>query len=177
MFTARTRLVASGFIALLAGLLPASVPAAQAREIPSTTTQREVCTLDGFVIDHLPDGLGTPSDFEYEWEEVTFHSRVWETGPDPDGATKVDLTLKTIRGDRVADLETLREFLTEYHEKDPAAWQLTPAQLGSYGGYTVDGQAFYFVSPGLAAELTIDRTRFPQEALLATAEGFHPAPA
>jgi hypothetical protein len=132
----------------------------------------EASTLDGFTITHLPDGLGTPSDFEYEWEEVTFHSRVWETTTGD--ATTVDLSLKTIRGDRLADVESLRDFLTEYHEKDPATWDLTPARLGSYGGYTTDGQAFYFISPGLAAELTIDRTRFPQEALLATAEGFHP---
>ncbi|ONI72037.1 hypothetical protein BWI15_18275 [Kribbella sp. ALI-6-A] len=134
---------------------------------------REACTLDGFTINHLPEGLGTPSDFEYEWEDVTFHSRVWETTADD--ATTVDLTLKTLRGDRIADVESLRDFLTEYHEKDPATWDLTPTRLGSYGGYVTDGQAFYFVSPGVAAELTIDRSRYPQEALLATAEGFHPA--
>jgi hypothetical protein len=147
-------------ITLLAGLFPIS-PAAEA------------CTLDGFTINHLPDGLGTPSDFEYEWEDVTFHSRVWETTAGD--ATTVDLTVKTVRGDRIADVESLRDFLTEYHEKDPATWDLTPTRLGGYGGFVTDGQAFYFISPGLAAELTIDRSRYPQEALLATAEGFHPA--
>ena len=58
------------------------------------------------------------------------------------------------------------DFLTEYHEKDPATWELTAAQVGSYGGYVTDGHVFYFVEPGVAAELTIDRSRFPQEALL-----------
>jgi hypothetical protein len=143
-------------IALFAGLFP----------------QPEVCTLDGFTITHVPAGVGTASDFEYEWEEVSFHSRVWETTTGD--ATAVDLSLKTIRGDRIADVEALREFLTEYHEKDPATWELTAAQVGSYGGYVTDGHVFYFVEPGLAAELTIDRSRFPQEELLATAEGFHP---
>lgn len=130
--------------------------------------------MDGFVIDHLPGGLGSPSDFEYEWEEVSFHSRVWETGPDPEGATKVDLTVKTIRGEKLIDLETLREFLIEYHEKDPDEWQLTAVQVGGYGGYAADDQVFYFISPGVAAEVSIDRSRFSAEDLLATAEGFHP---
>ncbi|GAA1546667.1 hypothetical protein [Kribbella lupini] len=149
-------MIVLALFALFAGLFP----------------QPEVCTLDGFTITHVPAGVGTASDFEYEWEDVTFHSRVWETTTGD--ATAVDLTVKTIRGDRIADVESLREFLTEYHEKDPATWELTPQRIGSYGGYVTDGQVFYFVEPGLAAELTIDRSRFPQEELLATAEGFHP---
>ncbi|MEU4394623.1 hypothetical protein [Kribbella sp. NPDC023855] len=130
--------------------------------------------MDGFVIDHVPGGIGTPSDFEYEWEDVVFHSRVWETGPDPEGATKVDLTVKTIRGEKLIDLETLRTYLTEYHEQDPESWELTPLDVGGYGGYRTDDQVFYFISPGLAAEVSIDRTRFGEDDLLTTAMGFHP---
>ncbi|MEV6281577.1 hypothetical protein [Kribbella sp. NPDC051770] len=144
-------------IALFAGLFP----------------HPEVCTLDGFTITHVPANVGATSDFEYEWEDVTFHSRVWETTTGD--TTTVDLTLKTIRGDRIADLESLRTFLTEYHEKDPATWDLTAQELGSYGGYTTDGQAFWFVEPGLAAETTINRSRFSQEELLKTAAGFRPS--
>jgi hypothetical protein len=130
--------------------------------------------LDGFAIDHLPGGIGTPSDFEYEWEDIVFHSRVWETGPDPEGATKVDLTVKTIRGDKVIDLETLRTFLTQYHEQDPETWELTAVDVAGYGGYRADDQVFFFISPGIAAEVSIDRTRFSQDDLLTTAMGFHP---
>ena len=137
------------------------------------STEQKACTVDGFVIDHLPDGIGSPSDFEYEWEDVRFHSRVWETGPDPEGATRVDLTVKTVRGEKLIDLEALREFLTEYHEKDPDEWELTAVQVGGYGGYATDDQIFYFLSPGIAAEVTIDRSRFSAEDT-ATAEGFHP---
>src|SRR5687768_16081466 len=118
MFLSRPRrIVAAGALVLFcAGLaLPTQTATATAQPFSSTTTQREVCTLDGFVIDHLPNGLGTPTDFQYEWEEVIFHSRVRETGPDPEGATKVDLTVKTIHGEGLIDLETLRTFLTEYH--------------------------------------------------------------
>jgi hypothetical protein len=140
----------------------------------AATTKRVVSTLDGFAVEHLPCGIGSPTDFEYEWEDVVFHSRVWETGPDDEGATKVDLTVKTVRGEGLTDLEALRTFLTEYHEKDPDEWQLTAVQVGAYSGYSADDQLFFFVSPGVAAEVTIDRSRFSESDLIETARGFHP---
>jgi hypothetical protein len=151
-------------------------PAQQQAEQQATAaiTPRTVSTLDGFAIEHLPCGIGSPSDFEYEWEDVVFHSRVWETGPDDEGATKVDLTVKTVRGEGLTDLEALRTFLTEYHEKDPDEWQLTAVQVGVYSGYSADDQLFFFVSPGIAAEVTIDRSRFSETDLAETARGFHP---
>jgi len=130
--------------------------------------------LDGFVIEQLPGGIGSPSDFEYEWEDVVFHTRVWETGPDPDGATRVDLTVKTVRGEKLIDLESLRTFLTEYHEKDPETWGLTAVDVGGDGGHAAEDKVFFFISPGIAAEVSIDRTRFSEEDLMTTAAGFHP---
>jgi hypothetical protein len=147
---------------------------AAGQQATAATTQRTVSTLDGFAIEHLPCGIGSPSDFEYEWEDVVFHSRVWETGPDDEGATKVDLMVKTLRGEGLTDLQALRTFLTEYHEKDPAEWQLTAVQVGAYSGYSADDQLFFFVSPGVAAEVTIDRSRFSETDLTETAQGFHP---
>ena len=140
---------------------------------PPSTEQR-ACTLDGFVIEHLPDGIGTPTDFEYEWEDVSFHSRVWETGPDPEGAYKVDLTVKTLRGEKLTDLEALKAFLTEYEEEDPETWELRPVKAGEYDGLLGDDEVFYFVSPGVAAEVSLDRGRFSEQDLLDTATGFHP---
>jgi hypothetical protein len=140
---------------------------------PPSTEQR-ACTLDGFVIEHLPGGIGAPTDFEYEWEDVSFHSRVWETGPDPDGAYKVDLTVKTMRGEKLSDLESLKAFLAEYEEKDPDTWELRPVKIGEYDGLVADGEVFYFVSPGVAAEVSLDRERFSDQDLLDTATGFHP---
>jgi len=154
------------------GFEPQSSSSGWHRTLPST--QQRACTLDGFVIDHLPGGIGSPSDFEFEWEDVVFHSRVWETGPDPEGATKVDLTVKTIRGEKVIDLETLRTFLTGYHEKDPETWELTAVDVAGYGGYRADDQVFFFIEPGIAAEVSIDRERFSEDDLLTTAMGFHP---
>ncbi|GAA1656881.1 hypothetical protein GCM10009744_57140 [Kribbella alba] len=178
------RIVSAGAIGLVAvGMLLLATPASAVGLDPDSSshhhplppsTQQRACIMDGFVIDHLPGGIGSPSDFEYEWEDIVFHSRVWETGPDPEGATVVDLTVKTIRGDKLTDLAELRDFLTEYHEKDPDEWQLTPAQIGQYDGYLAEGQVFYFISPGVAAEVSIDRSRFSENDLLKTAEGFHP---
>ena len=141
----------------------------------SPSTEQRAGTLDGFVIENLPDGIGTPSDFEYEWEDVSFHSRVWETGPDSNGAYKVDLTVKTIRGDKITDLEALKDFLVEYEERDPG-WQLTPVKVGGYDGLFAGDEVFYFVEPGVAAEVTIDHDRFTDEDVLDTAAGFHPEP-
>ncbi|MEV8375642.1 hypothetical protein AB0P21_23090 [Kribbella sp. NPDC056861] len=182
---ATRRIVIGGALTALAapavlGMLPTAAAAAPAPAATSglhrtsPSTQQRACTLDGFAIDHLPGGIGSPSDFEFEWEDVVFHSRVWETGPDPEGATKVDLTVKTIRGEKVIDLETLRTFLTEYHEKDPESWELTAVDVAGYGGYRTDDQVFFFISPGLAAEVSLDRERFSEEDLLTTAMGFHP---
>ncbi len=140
---------------------------------PPSTEQR-ACTLDGFVIEHLPGGIGAPTDFEYEWEDVSFHSRVWETGPDPEGAYKVDLTVKTMRGEKLSDLEALKAFLAEYEEKDPDTWELRPVKIGEYDGLVADDEVFYFVSPGVAAEVSLDRERFSEQDLLDTAAGFHP---
>ena len=126
------------------------------------------------MIDHLPDGLGTPTDFDYEWEDIVFHSRVWETGPDPEGAYKVDLTMKTLRGEKLSDLEALKAFLAEYEEEDPETWEPRPVKVGEFDGLVADDEVFYFVSPGLAGHVKLDRGRFSEQDLLDTATGFHP---
>jgi hypothetical protein len=82
--------------------------------------------------------------------------------------------VKTIRGDRLIDLESLRTFLTDYHEKAPETWELTAQEIGRYAEYVAEGRAFYFISPGVAAEVSVDRSRFSEHDLLTTAEGFHP---
>ena len=178
------RRIVTGSAVFLAALgLSATVPASAAEFTPSSTysadhpsTEQRAGTLDGFVIENLPDGLGTPSDFEYEWEDVSFHSRVWETGPDPEGAFKVDLTVKTLRGERLTDLEAVKDFLVEYEEKEPGDWQLEPVKVGGYDALFAGNEVFYFIEPGVAAEVTIDHERFTDEDVLDTAAGFHPEP-
>jgi hypothetical protein len=176
------RRIVTGSAVFLAVLgLSATVPASATEFTPPSTysadhpsTEQRAGTLDGFVIENLPDGLGTPSDFEYEWEDVSFHSRVWETGPDAEGAFKVDLTVKTLRGERLTDLEAVKDFLVEYEEKEPGDWQLEPVKVGGYDALFSGNEVFYFIEPGVAAEVTIDHERFTDEDLLDTAAGFHP---
>jgi hypothetical protein len=175
--------VTGGAVALVALGLPTAVPASATEFTPSSTysaihpsIEQRAGTLDGFVIENLPDGLGTPGDFEYEWEDVSFHSRVWETGPDPEGAFKVDLTVKTLRGEKLTDLEAVKDFLVEYEEKEPGDWQLEPVKVGGYDGLFAGNEVFYFIEPGVAAEVTIDHERFTDEDVLDTAAGFHPEP-
>ena len=178
--SARRIVTASAVVAAAVGL-STTVPASATGFTPSSTyaathpsTEQRAGTLDGFVIENLPDGLGTPSDFEYEWEDVSFHSRVWETGPDPEGAFKVDLTVKTLRGEKLTDLEALKSFLIEYEEKDPDTWKPTPVKVGGYDGLFAGDEVFYFIEPGVAAEVTIDHERFTDEDVLDTAAGFRP---
>ena len=179
-----SRRILVGTVLGLATLTSLAVAPASARSIDpeqhsqrleeAAPTKRTVTSLDSFMIMHTPHGIGSPTDFEYEWEDVVFHSRVWETGPDAEGATKVDLTVKTMRGEALSDLEALRTWLTEYHEKDPAEWDVTSVRVGAYSGYMADDRLFYFVAPGVAAEVTIDLSRFSQQDLIKTARGFRP---
>jgi len=177
MALVRRRLLAAT-TALAAGLVvaPTAAAAPLTEPLPVIECWRTASMLDGFVIGHVPRGVGgLRTDFSYEWEEVTFHSRVWETGPDSEGHYSVDLTVKTLRGVRLSDLDAVRAFLTEYYEYDPAQWPLRPVKVGRYDGYRAHDQVFWFVSPGVAAAVTIDEDKFPQSELSATAHGFRPA--
>lgn len=125
--------------------------------------------LDGFVIGHVPRDAGSSaSDFEYEPEDgVRFTSRVWEreTG---DGGHAVDLMLIVVRADRLATLGGLRDFMSAYHERDPASW--TKVQIGARPGLKAAGQVFWLVEPGIAVSVTIDTARLGAGELMAVAE-------
>lgn len=135
-------------------------------------------TLDGFTLGHLPDGLGPMvSDFDYEWDDVGFRTRVWERGPDADGGYHVDLRAAVLRGDRLTDPEALREFLAEYLERDPQQWSLEPYRRGPYQGFVESGRIFFLVRPGVAVQvMTHEGGPVSQRELLATADAIEPAP-
>src|SRR5215207_4299475 len=109
------RRVLAGTVVGIAALTAVSITPASAvridtephaqQQVAATPAEATVTTLDGFVISYTPRGIGSPTDFEYEWEDVVFHSRVWETGSDAENATKVDLTVNTLRGAGLSDLE------------------------------------------------------------------------
>ena len=88
MALVRRRLLAATTV-LAAGL--AVAPAAAAAPLPEPPPViecwRTASMLDGFVIGHVPAGSAVADRLQYEWEDVSFHSRVWETGPDSEGRT------------------------------------------------------------------------------------------
>ncbi|MCG5217491.1 hypothetical protein [Streptosporangium sp. KLBMP 9127] len=122
--------------------------------------------LDGFSIGHVPAGVGKlVTDFEYEWEEVAFRSRVWERRLD-DGAHRVDLQVIVMRGERLTTPTELRAFLTEYEERD-----LGDLDEFQDTGFIGTREAFWLAEPGVAAVVKIDPDRFGADDLRAVALG------
>lgn len=134
-------------------------------------------TLDGFTIGHLPapaEGAST-SDFTYEWGEVAFNSRVWEKRLE-DGAARVVLQVLVMRGDRLADLDTTRAFLTEYHER-AEDWSLTGFDHDGAPGLQGNAEAFWVPETGVAVEVRDPSGLVGTDELMATARGIASSPA
>jgi hypothetical protein len=126
--------------------------------------------LNGFMIGHVPRHAGpSVSNFEYEPDDgITFTARVWERET-TDGGHAVDLQVIILRGDRLATLGKLRDFMAEYHERDPVSW--TGAQVGTRPAFKDGSQVFWLVQTGVAASVTLDADRFGAGELLKVAEG------
>lgn len=178
----RRRAVAAVITAGAALLLPFALSAPAAAHSQDATARAEQAAtvtcpeiVDGFQIDHLPAGIGDlVTDFAYEWEEVAFKSRVWETGPDEHGAYRVDLTIKVLRGERLTGLAALRDYLVEYYEYDPADWELTEYDHNGDPGYLAADEAFWLVEPGVAVSVRI-ADHLTEADLLQTADSIRPA--
>jgi len=126
--------------------------------------------LDGFTVGFLPVGVGElVSDFTSEWEDVRINSRVWERQV-ADGY-QVDLRIHVLRGERLADLASLRDFLAEYHEIDPGEWPLIGFQNGQSAGLIGEVEAFWLFEPGIAVEVRRAADRFSIDDLRAVADG------
>ncbi|CAL9580815.1 hypothetical protein SUDANB121_05054 [Nocardiopsis dassonvillei] len=135
--------------------------------------------LDGFSIGHLPaaiDEEASVSDFEYEWGDVGFTSRVWER-PREGGGVEVVLQILVLRGDTLTDLDALRAFLAEYHERSPDEWVLTPFDNGGVPALHGETEAFWTPAPGAAVEVRDAFGILGPDELLATARGIVPADA
>ena len=158
-----TRWATVALTAVLAFVLTAAAPAVGPRGGP----------LDGFTITHLPDQVGeqtTPADFTYEWEDVSFTSRVWEQAKEG-GGFQVVLQVLVLRGDKLTDLTTVREFLTHYHERDASTWELGEFDQGTAPGLYGEAEAFWTPGPGVVVEVRDASGVLGEEAMLATARG------
>lgn len=110
--------------------------------------------LDGFAVGWVPPGIGPlVSDFAYEWDDVGFRSRVWESGPYPDDSYRVDLQVTVMRSPTFTDAAALRGFLVEYLERDPAGWATDPFAHPDGPGFTDVGELFWLASPGVAVRV------------------------
>jgi hypothetical protein len=156
--------------------LTTSAPQARADCDIISPTSGDHAWLDGFSIGSLPAGLGPQvSDFEYEWEDVSFTSRVWETGPDDDGAYRVDLHIAVLRGEVLTDAEAMHAFLAEYHERDPAVWARDQFRHADGSGFRTASEAFWLAKPGVAVQVYLDRERFSEATLVRIARGVRAA--
>lgn len=134
--------------------------------------------LDGFTIAHLPEQAhapASPSDFTYEWGDVRFKSRVWEKRTE-DGAARVVLQILIMRGEKLADLEAARAFLTEYHERSED-WALDPFDNNGAPGLHTDAEAFWTPAPQVAVEVRDPFGLVGPEEVLSTARGITTSPA
>ncbi|MEU6021429.1 hypothetical protein [Micromonospora sp. NPDC047134] len=127
-------------------------------------------TLDGFHIGEVPEGLGDlVSDFASEWGDVQITSRVWERQV-ADGH-RVDLRVHVLRGQRLADLDGLRDFLVEYHEREYDDSQVTEFPHPEGPGLATDVQVFWLAEPGVGVTVLVDPERVDQAGLFAFARG------
>lgn len=128
--------------------------------------------LDGFTIGYLPeqiDDQASVSDFEYEWGDVSFSSRVWEKALEKGGA-RVVLQILVMRGAGLTDLSAVRGFLTEYHERSPD-WELTEFDNNGLPALHGESEVFWTPVEGVAVEVRDAFGLVGQEELLAAARG------
>ncbi|PZF90077.1 hypothetical protein [Micromonospora endophytica] len=134
---------------------------------------RDGGVLDGFHVGWVPEGTGDAvSDFASEWEDVQFTTRVWERQT-ADGY-RVDLRVHVLRGERLTDLDALRTFLAEYHERDLALWHLTDFPHDDGPGLLGEAQAFWLPAPGAAVNVLVDPERFDAVTLQTVARAVTP---
>ena len=110
--------------------------------------------LDGFALSWVPPGIGPlVTDFAYEWDDVGFRSRVWESGPYPDESYRVDLQVTVLRSPSFTDVAALRGFLAEYLERDPASWATDAFDHPDGPGFIDVGELFWLSEPGVAVRV------------------------
>ncbi|GAB1819904.1 hypothetical protein [Herbidospora sp. RD11066] len=146
---------------LVASVLAVSAPAPGA-------AGRDGGTLNGFAVTHVPAVTGAAvSDFETEWEDVSFATRVWEREI-PEGH-QADLRVAVLRGDGLTDLPSLREFLTEYDERE--TWDLKEFSKDGTPGLATETEAFWLDSPGVALTVRITENPLTADDLMDVVQG------
>jgi hypothetical protein len=126
--------------------------------------------LDGVQLRYLPAGLGTSTDFAYEYDDVSFAARVWESGSDASG-WRVDLDVDVMRGASLTDARALHDWFIAYEERPPGEAQYRPVRVHGHRGWLARDEVFWLARPGLAIAVQIDRGRWSAGELVRTARG------
>jgi hypothetical protein len=129
-----------------------------------------VPALDGVELRYLPPGLGTSTDFAYEYDDVAFAARVWESGSDS-GGWRVDLGVDVLRGKGLDNAEALHDWFIAYEERPPGEARYRPVRVHGHRGWMCRDEVFWLVRPGLAVSVHIDRSRWSAVQLARTAWG------
>ncbi|QVQ53347.1 hypothetical protein J4H86_06165 [Spiractinospora alimapuensis] len=130
--------------------------------------------VDGFRLGHVPVSAdATVTDFTYAWEDVGFTSRVWER-PTADGGWRVVLQALVLRGEKLRDLAAVRVFLSRYHERVDATWDLALFTRDGRVGLRGTTEAFWWAGPGVAVEVRDPLGELGTEELVATARSVTP---
>jgi hypothetical protein len=137
-------------LAVLAVLLVAGPAAAAFPASPAAV-------VDHVAFGYLPPGLGTSSDFAYDFERVDFVARVWESRI-PEG-WRVDLDLVVMRGARLSSPRALHNWFIRYDVRDPEP-VYRRVRVHGHRGWLADDQVFWLIRPGLAVSATLDGARW-----------------
>jgi hypothetical protein len=122
-------------------------------------------TVGGMDIGYLPAGLGTPSDFQYEFDSVRFASRVWESGDDTNG-WHVDLDVVVMRGSRLRTPSALHRWFIAYQRRPVELAHYRRVTVNAATGWACRDQVFWLLRPGLAMSVMVDRTRWNEPTVL-----------
>ena len=152
---------------LLAIALGAGMGVAVAAE-PAAGRPRPVPTVDGVRLPYLPPGLGTSTDFDYEYDDVAFGARVWESGSDADG-WRVDLDVDVMRGERLRSPRALHDWFIPYEDRPAGEVNYHRVRIRGHVGWLTRDEVFWLVRPGLAIAMTVDGARFSTHQLLRAA--------
>lgn len=125
--------------------------------------------IDSMTINHLPSGLGTSSDFAYEFDDVRFVSRDWESRTDE--GWRVDLSIDVLRGDRLSTPAALHDWVIAYEERPPAEAVYHRTTVRGHAAWRCADEVFWLVRPGVAMVVRLDTSRWSQHELTRTARG------
>lgn len=124
-------------------------------------------SIGGVAFGFLPAGLGQASDFTYEYEDVTFVARVWESQI-PDG-WRVDADVEVLSGPRLSSGTALHDWFIAYQDRPPAQARYVPVRVHGRPGWLARDELFWLVRPGLAVSVQLDGARWSTGEVVRTA--------